>query len=54
MEGLAVMDDNFVQGVYDHLIESIHAQTETKAEGHLAIKLTALISTDTMTRLSRA
>lgn len=25
VEGLAVMDDEFVQKVYDHLIESIHA-----------------------------
>jgi len=54
VEGLAEMDDNFVQGVYDHMLESIAAQTEGKDEGHFALKLTALISTDTMTRLSRA
>lgn len=54
VEGLAEMDDNFVQGVYDHMLESIAAQTEGRDEGHFALKLTALISTDTMTRLSRA
>ena len=36
------------------MLESIHAQTDGKGEGHFALKLTALISTDTMTRLSRA
>ena len=48
------MDDAFVQRVFDHMIESIHAQTEGKEEGHFALKLTALISTDVMTRMSRA
>lgn len=54
VEGLATMDDEFIQGVMDHMMESIHAQTEGKEEGHFAIKLTALISMDVMTRLSRA
>jgi hypothetical protein len=48
------MDDDYVQKVYNHLIESIHVQTENKSEGHLAIKLTALISIDVMTKMSRA
>jgi len=54
VEGLAEMDEPFIQGVYEHMLESIHAQTEGRSEGHFALKLTALISTDTMTRLSRA
>jgi hypothetical protein len=54
VEGLERMDDAFVQRVFDHMIESIHAQTEGKEEGHFALKLTALISTDVMTRMSRA
>jgi hypothetical protein len=36
------------------MIESIDAQTDGKSEAHFAMKFTALISTDVMTRLSRA
>ena len=54
VEGLAEMDEPLIAKVYDHMLESIHAQTDGKSEGHFALKLTALISTDTMTRLSRA
>lgn len=36
------------------MMESIHAQTEGKEEGHFALKLTGLISTDVMTSMSRA
>lgn len=54
VEGLDVYDDAFVQGVFEHMLESIHAQTEGKEEGHFALKLTGLISTDVMTRMSRA
>jgi hypothetical protein len=54
VEGLHVYDDEKIQQFYEHLLESIHAQTEGKEEGHLALKLTALISTDIMTRMSRA
>ena len=54
VEGIDVYDDAYVQKVYEHMLESIHAQTEGKQEGHFALKLTGLISTDVMTRLSRA
>jgi len=54
VEGIDVYDDAYVQKVYEHMYESIHAQTEGKTEGHFALKLTGLISTDVMTRLSRA
>lgn len=54
VEGLETQDDEFVKGVYDHLLESINAQTIANNEGHLAIKLTAMISTDVMTKLSLA
>jgi hypothetical protein len=52
--GLAEMDEELIQNVYDHMLESIAAQTKNNKEGHFALKLTALIPTDTMTRLSRA
>ena len=54
VEGLDVMDDKYVQGVFEHMMESIHAQTEGKEEGHFALKLTGLISTDVMTCMSNA
>jgi hypothetical protein len=54
VEGLEVMDDKFVSVVFEHMMESIAAQTAVRAEGHFALKLTALISTDVMTKLSSA
>lgn len=54
VEGLHTYDDAKIQKFYEHMLESIHAQTEGKQEGHFALKLTALISTDIMTRMSRA
>jgi len=36
------------------MLESIDAQTEGRDEAHFALKFTALISTDIMTRLSGA
>jgi len=54
VEGIPFQDEELVAGVYSHMLESINAQTEGRSEGHFALKLTALISTDTMTRLSRA
>jgi hypothetical protein len=36
------------------LMDSVKAITEGKEEGHLAIKLTAMISIDIMTRVSKA
>lgn len=35
-------------------MDSIYAITEGKEDGHLAIKLTALISLEIMTRISKA
>jgi len=54
VEGLHTYDDEKIQKFYQHMLESIHAQTEGKVEGHFALKLTALISTDIMTRMSHA
>lgn len=54
VEGLQTYDEARVSGFFEHLLESLHAQTEGKQEGHFALKLTALISTDIMTRMSRA
>jgi len=54
VEGIPIQDEKLVSGVYSHMLECIGAQTEGRSEGHFALKLTALISTDTMTRLSRA
>jgi hypothetical protein len=54
VEGLHTYNESKVQEFFTHLLEVIHSQTEGKKEGHLAIKLTALISTDIMTRMSRA
>lgn len=54
VEGLHTYDEARVQFFFNSLIESIHAQTQGNQEGHFALKLTALISTDIMTRMSRA
>jgi len=54
VEGLEEYDDGFIQSVFDHTIASIRAQTETRDEGHYALKLTGLISTDVMTKMSTA
>lgn len=54
VEGLHVYNETKILEFYEHLLESIIAQTEGKEEGHFALKLTALISTDIMTRMSRA
>jgi hypothetical protein len=48
------MDEKYIQGVFEHLQESIQVNTEGRDEGNLALKLTGLISTDVMTRMSRA
>lgn len=54
VEGLPVMDEARISQFYNDMFESIDAQTEGKSEAHFALKFTALISTDIMTRLSRA
>lgn len=54
VEGLHEMNESVIQKVYDDLIESIKRLTENGEEGHLAIKLTSMISIGIMTRLSKA
>lgn len=48
------MDEEKIEKVVKDMMESIQAVTENVPEGHFAIKLTALISIDVMTRLSKA
>ena len=43
-----------IEQTYQEIMDAIEASTEGKSEGHFAIKLTALISTDIMTRLNEA
>lgn len=54
VEGLHEMDEALVQKVYEDLLASIKVLTEGKDEGHLAIKLTSMITIGIMTRLSKA
>ena len=48
------MHEPTIQKVYDDLIESIKSLTEGKEEGHLAIKLTSMITIGITTRISKA
>jgi hypothetical protein len=48
------MNESIIQKVYDDLIESIKMLTEQGQEGHLAIKLTSMITIGIMTRISKA
>jgi Ca2+-binding EF-hand superfamily protein len=43
-----------IEQTYQEIMHAIDASIEGKSEGHFAIKLTALISTDIMTRLNEA
>lgn len=54
VEGLPSMDYAKIESFYQYMMESIIAKTEGKPEGHFALKFTAIISIDVMTRLSRA
>ena len=54
VEGLKEMDEVKVATFFKVMLESIVAMTEGRDEGHLAIKLTTLISMDILTRMSRA
>lgn len=54
VEGLPTMNDEKVAQFYGQFIDSIKAQTEGRGEGHFAIKLTALVSTDVMTKMNTA
>jgi len=48
------MDYNKINAFHEFMMQSIVAKTEGKTEGHFALKFTAIISIDVMTRLSRA
>lgn len=49
------MDEAVIQKVYDDLIESIKVLTANEGQiGHLAIKLTSMITIGIMTRISKA
>lgn len=54
VEGLHEMDEAVIQKVYDDLIDSIKSLTAEGQEGHLAIKLTSMITIGIMTRISKA
>ena len=54
VEGLPAMDYNKINAFHEFMMQSIVAKTEGKTEGHFALKFTAIISIDVMTRLSRA
>lgn len=54
VEGLAKMDYKKIDAFYETMKQSIIVKTEGKTEGHFALKFTAIISIDVMTRLSRA
>ena len=48
------MDDAKIQKILKDMMDSIQAITENGQEGHFALKLTALLSIDVMTSLSKA
>lgn len=54
VEGLHYMDEIIIEKVYNDLMMSVKELTEETSEGHLAIKLTSMISIGIMTRVSRA
>ena len=48
------MDYKKINAFHKTMMESIVAKTAGRSEGHFALKFTAIISIDVMTRLSRA
>ena len=54
VEGLHRYDDTKIVSFYEFLITSIHTMTEGRDSAHLALKITALISTDILTRMSQS
>jgi hypothetical protein len=54
LEGVDGADDTVLKKVYEQMLESITVLTDGKVEGHLALKLTSMVSVDIMTKLSRA
>lgn len=53
-EGLHEMNEMQIQQIFTDLMDSIGAITEGGKEGHLAIKVTAMIAIDILTRISKA
>lgn len=54
VEGLEKIDYKVIDSFFKDMKESIMAQTEGKTEGHFALKFTAIMAIDVMTRWSRA
>lgn len=53
-EGIHEMDETIILKTLQELMDTIKALTEGEKQGHLAIKLTSMISIDIMTRISKA
>jgi hypothetical protein len=54
VEGLEKMDPVLIKKFHAGMLETISGVTSGKDSGHIALKFTALISLDVMTRLSSA
>ena len=54
VEGMPEMNHEYVAKIYDEILEFVDVTTRDQQESHFALKFTALISTDIMTRMSRA
>lgn len=54
VEGMPHQDNEYVAKIYGDLMEYINVTTRGGQASHLAIKFTAIISTDVMTKMSRA
>ena len=54
VEGLPKMDTVKIDRFYNAMLKFIRETTEGRTEGHFALKFTAIISIDIMTRMSRA
>lgn len=54
VEGMPEMNHEYVAKMYEEILEYINVTTRDAQESHFALKFTALISTDIMTRMSRA
>ena len=54
VEGLHDMHEPTIQKVVEDLLAAVMVLTEGGKEGHLAIKLTSMITVDIMTKISKA
>jgi hypothetical protein len=54
VEGLSSMNESHIDKICADLIDGVTALTATGTQGHLAIKLTALLSIAVMTNLSKS